>query len=596
MIPEPIVEAFQALKSSNLIPITSELEQPAGQGFVKFSCTLPAPIPNSEGIPNSVSFEIRIPLAFPFGKVEFIPLAPELRGFPHQASTGHALCLFQSETDYPWSATEKLRSYVQSAIQWIDDAANGRLLDKDQAWELPDFRTDFAASAPSFLFVESPDSYSQWSHRVGQSGTAELAIHCTGNAVVAARFQYEGKPVHTAPLSKSFYHHERISPCEWILLNSLSSNRHRPPLIFQELDDLCGRDGIDFWQIFRRAVKRTTFDDCYYLLIGAPIQRIVGGPPVEVHWVLSVLRKKVLDGMPRVPKKRRSKEDTFHRERLQNYLKDKQILWARSVNMAPDRMLARDSLSAVVGGERICLLGCGAIGALVADHLARGGVSELSLMDNDILEFENLVRHPLAPRDVGNYKAKALADRLMGLFPNATITGFSAKIPDTHVGTEHDEIREQLRSADAIIDCTADESAFRWVSRFGRAEGKPIVHVYTNPHARMLTLCFSGRHISCHRVADRLNEDVAEGTTSFSMAEYYPAEEIEVGAGCWKATFPARGSDLAALVGAAIPILERFLGAEAPSKGTAVVLRRNDLRETTSSQPLIEIVWARDYR
>jgi hypothetical protein len=307
------------------------------------------------------------------------------------------------------------------------------------------------------------------------------------------------------------------------------------------------------------------------------------------------LPKKVLDGMPKVPKNLRANE-TALRGRLQNYLKDKPIPWAKAVNMAPARMLARGSLSEIIRGKRICLIGCGAIGSLVAEHLARGGAYALSLIDDDVLEFENLVRHPLAPMDVGKYKAKALAERLIGLFPNATIAGFSAKVPDSHLGPEHDGLREQLKLADVIIDCTADETALRWVSRFGRAEGKTVVHTYTNPHARMLTFCFSGRHISCQRVADKLNEDVENGATPFSMAEYYPAEEIEPGAGCWKATFPARGSDLAALVGAAIPILERYLGAELQSKGMAVVLRRNELREPTSSQPLIEIVWARDYR
>lgn len=595
MIPEPIAEAFQALKSSSLIAITSELEQPAGQGYVKFSCELPAPVPNAEGVSDSVSFEVRIPLAFPFGKVEFIPLAPELRGFPHQGSKEHALCLFPSEGDYPWSATEKLRCYVESAIQWIDDAVNGRLLDKDQIWELPDFRTGLDACTLPLLFVESHDSYSQWSSRVGQSGTAELAKHCTGNAIVAVRFLHEGKPIHTAPVSKGFYYHSQTSLCEWILLSSLCFHRHRPPLRFRELEELCRRDSIDIWQILRQAVRRTTFDDCYHVLIGAPIPRIVRGPLVEIHWARLVLPKRMLDDMPKVHKSLRGNE-TVLRERLQNHVKNKPSFWAKSVNMAPGRMLARGSLSEIIRGKRICLVGCGAIGALVAEHLARGGVYELSLMDDDVLEFENLVRHPLAPQDVGNYKAKALAVRLMGLFPNATIAGFSAKIPDTNIGPEHDGLREQLKLADAIIDCTADESAFRWLSRYGRAEGKPIVHIYTNPHCRLLTLCISGRHISCLRVADRLNEDVANTATPFSMAEYYPAEEIEPGAGCWQATFPARGSDIAALVGAAIPILERFLGTEPQSKGTAVVLRRNDLRGTTSSQALIEIVWARDYR
>lgn len=595
MIPEPIIKAFRALKASVRIQITSELELPPGKDYVRFTCDLPVPSPNSEGLPSSLPFEVRTPLCYPFAKVEFVPLSPELHGFPHQACLGGALCLLPSQSAYPWSDTERLRGYVESAIQWVADAAHGHLLDKDQPWELPDFRTGFESLAPPLLFVESSDSYAQWSKRVGQFGIAQLARHCTTNGIVVVRFQHEGVHVQIPPIAKAFYDCERLSPCEWILVSSLVYLRHRPPLKFSELDELCRRDSIDFWQILRRAVRHPAFDNCHHILIGTPIPRIVGSPFAEIHWQPITIPKSILDRMPRVSKGHRN-NDIEMRSRLQTFLKDMAVPWTKSVNMAPERLLARGAMSDGIRAKRICLLGCGAIGSLVAEYLARGGVNDLTLVDSDLLEFENLVRHPLAPFDVGEYKAKALVRRHKGLSPSTIVTGYSASVPISQASSEYAPLREKLGLADVIIDCTADDSAFRWASHYGRIEGKTVIHIYTNPHARMLTLCCSGRHASCQRVASRLDEDVESGITPFSKEQYYPVEEIEPGAGCWKATFPARGSDLATLVGAAMPVLERFLGTDRGSKGTAVVLRRNELSSTVSQQPLVEIVWAQDYR
>ena len=45
----------------------------------------------------------------------------------------------------------------------------------------------------------------------------------------------------------------------------------------------------------------------------------------------------------------------------------------------------------------------------------------------------------------------------------------------------------------------------------------------------------------------KLVADLSAGTTALRWEDYdAPAEEILRGAGCWQATFPARGSDTAA--------------------------------------------------
>lgn len=158
----------------------------------------------------------------------------------------------------------------------------------------------------------------------------------------------------------------------------------------------------------------------------------------------------------------------------------------------------------------------------------------------------------------------------------------------------------ELLEADAWIDCTAHDTAFAWLSQQGRLRGKKVLHLYTNPHARMLTICCSGRHASCARVDRLLLRDIKTGNAPFSMAEFAPVTaEVPLGAGCWHPAFPALGSDIQALVASAIPAIATYLGAPLSSSGKAMVLRRNDLihpRTDSGAEPLIELVLNRTYR
>jgi molybdopterin/thiamine biosynthesis adenylyltransferase len=255
--------------------------------------------------------------------------------------------------------------------------------------------------------------------------------------------------------------------------------------------------------------------------------------------------------------------------------------------------------------KKIRLLGCGAIGSVIAEHLARGGVRDLAFFDGETLELQNVARHTLAAPEVGQSKALALARRLSGIDSLACVRGFYATLPLYDRPRRADrEARSVFDAGSVYIDCTADDTVFRWVSKLGREAGRLVIHIFMNAHARMLTICTSGRHAPCVKVAKKLFDDVAAGRTPFGWDEYQAGgEEIIPGAGCWQATFPAKGADIAALVGAAIPIVENFVSRAQPSCGTAVVLRRRDL--TTRSDGtidlsggigLVEVAWSACYR
>jgi len=76
---------------------------------------------------------------------------------------------------------------------------------------------------------------------------------------------------------------------------------------------------------------------------------------------------------------------------------------------------------------RVAILGCGAIGAPVADMLCRAGIGTLTLFDPDNFLWDNLYRHILGPEHINRNKAEALASVLQKKFPEASISHVATK-------------------------------------------------------------------------------------------------------------------------------------------------------------------------
>jgi molybdopterin/thiamine biosynthesis adenylyltransferase len=96
-----------------------------------------------------------------------------------------------------------------------------------------------------------------------------------------------------------------------------------------------------------------------------------------------------------------------------------------------NRLFARIAPLFDVGllSEAIVLVaGCGSGGSQVALQLAMSGVRNFFLLDNDVLEAENVIRHACGLRYVGQDKVDALADVLLDRNPAISINGFKEDI------------------------------------------------------------------------------------------------------------------------------------------------------------------------
>jgi adenylyltransferase/sulfurtransferase len=100
-----------------------------------------------------------------------------------------------------------------------------------------------------------------------------------------------------------------------------------------------------------------------------------------------------------------------------------------------------------LAASRVLLVGCGALGTVIADQLVRGGVGHLTIVDRDIVELTNLQRQTLfdeADAAAETPKAVAAGARLRRVNSEVEVTPVVA---DVHAGN----IEELLRPGFGLI-------------------------------------------------------------------------------------------------------------------------------------------------
>ncbi|MCK9150706.1 ThiF family adenylyltransferase [Methanobacterium alcaliphilum] len=98
--------------------------------------------------------------------------------------------------------------------------------------------------------------------------------------------------------------------------------------------------------------------------------------------------------------------------------------------------------------SKAVIIGCGALGTVAANNLARAGVGNIVIVDRDFVELSNLQRQMLfSEEDVGEPKAISAAKNLK--IVNSQIN-LDAVVADLN----HTNVQELLKDADVVLDAT----------------------------------------------------------------------------------------------------------------------------------------------
>lgn len=144
------------------------------------------------------------------------------------------------------------------------------------------------------------------------------------------------------------------------------------------------------------------------------------------------------------------------------------------------------------------MAGLGSHGSVIAIELAKSGIMDFALMDDDRLEVGNIWRHAVGLRYVGRLKTNAMKDLIREINPYAQVRSWAEKINWNNLK----EIKEIIRESDLVI-CTTDERPSRLIvnrlcveeattcifaAAFRRACGGQILRV--RPHESLCYQCY----------------------------------------------------------------------------------------------------------
>lgn len=128
-----------------------------------------------------------------------------------------------------------------------------------------------------------------------------------------------------------------------------------------------------------------------------------------------------------------------------------------------------------LSAKSVGIVGCGSIGSKIATTLARSGVANFFLVDEDIFFPGNIVRNELDYDYIGIHKADALKDRLKRVNPNCKVTLSHIRLGGQESSSSLSAALEKLSDSNILIDATADPVAFNMIASVSTRSKVPMV-------------------------------------------------------------------------------------------------------------------------
>lgn len=76
----------------------------------------------------------------------------------------------------------------------------------------------------------------------------------------------------------------------------------------------------------------------------------------------------------------------------------------------------------VIKGKKILVIGLGGVGSYAVEGLIRSGISDITIVDNDVISISNLNRQLMTNLDnIGKYKTDEIEKRILSINPNCKI-------------------------------------------------------------------------------------------------------------------------------------------------------------------------------
>lgn len=467
----------------------------------------------------------------------------------------------------------RLRWYVERALLWLTAAAADELAKPGDPFELPE-RPRTGLKGWSLLRVvhdESSRSLSAWVGREGQTGSLVLtALPGIPRVLSAAEFAASNG----ATIRK--WEGRRLKPDDelpvgmwWLWPKPILLSPWQVPTTWGELRRAGRTSGVDVDTHLKRLAPRIRGRNRRaLLLLGYPIPQKIGADAVEVCWDALLLPDIPPPGVP--PRGfRANATGWWQRDRYQWFGDATKLEWLAAENWSPERLTARGRLSPNVCNAKIAILGVGALGSRIAEHLVRAGAKALTLIDAQVLTAGNICRHTATLTDIGANKVDSVKQRLLQISPATEVETFEG---DLSGGTAF--ITDAIEQFDVVVDCTASNAALASLATGWWSNPKAFVSYSLGNRAQRL---YSFGVVGNAFPAASFHEAVEPWLRDASPADpETDAGAVREGPGCWSPLFPARDDQVAMAAAACIAELESLL-ARQPSTPRFRVFERQEI-------------------
>lgn len=559
-------------------------------------------------------FTIAVPPNFPFVPPQVSVLHDRFADLPH-VQWRHSLCLYISPTT-EWQSSDGMFGLLDRLLLWVERAASGALDPageplhppvayysvhagvvvvraetppmRDAAWvgfavlqQMSDTRADLVG----WLSLEE-------TRRFLAAPTTETLVGLTGLSVQTATVRLALAILLTNPTAFEFPTKARA------LIDMLNGQGIDKDLILDGFALVAGLNQR------LAGLQKTETKQGVYTIIGTPMRGIAGGERRYhlVVWRLSALEQQAVDLLESVFSQSTeiASIGEWVRGWLGQWLDIADVNWARVFDDRPEVTTRRDRGSPMesIKGQRVLLVGCGAIGGHVAEHLARAGVGYIMLVDKGQVSPGVLVRQPYNDMDISLSKVDALADRLHRMRPGMDV--------DTWVGdilTLSPENDIWQLKADLIIDAAANPAVTAWLERWrrGHADIAPSIvslllgHTACRGVATISPTGYSGGGVDLLRKVKLAM--LAEPELRVFAEDFFPdpprTDHFQPEPGCSEATFVGSDAEVAALTATlllhALKVYSQT-SASGPS-GNAIIV---DLGISDAPAATHQISWAAD--
>ena len=546
-------------------------------------CKISINIPENSPVPSTTNWYIRVSNLYPDGTIHFFPAKKDgiIGLFPHQYPIhvceskpwqNSFLCLNRSlhTLDRVGASTEprdwrvRLKWTFERAVKWLERAANNDLIREGERFELPFHQPEPRARCINTVIVsESYDHLSFWGN-APQCGVVDLSIISKNTCIVQSFCNSDNSII------REMQWGTWLTACSstsvkglWIQIDKLPViDPWQQPKDWGELRTCIPNTKIN--NLIKKTILLIPNERAIILLVGSPIPEVKGGQPNLLHW-----QALLLPAFMKHYKGYRSGGDSrWNAYHIRHLGDSKSLPWLKVENWHQSALATRGQLPKMLREMKIVILGVGALGAPLAEHLIRGGVTDLTLIDGDHLVAGNLVRHSLTMNELEGNKAEKLMDRLNSINPHTHVRAIAKNF------SPEAQVPDEIRKADLIIDATGSDDVTAHLNSLDWEQPKHFVSVSIGLGARSF-YAFYGHAIRFP--VDDFNDSLA----SYLGEEHDQFSDDDVqweGTGCFHPVFEARSDDLGLWSSLATKLIIQFVKNEDISTDFAVLKQSDELQ------------------